>query len=84
MISKQKYSEAKKIVEQYEKEQNGSEFLIEMAKIKFPLGTNVVSKLNTAVRGTVTDYRMWSGVVQLICKHGDEKTRMLIHNAVSF
>lgn len=84
MISKQRYLEAKQIVDKYEKEQKDSELLIEMAKIQFPLGTNVVSKLNTAVRGVVTDYRMWSGIVQLICKHGDEKTRILIHNAVAF
>lgn len=83
MISKQRYLEAKQIVEQYEKEQKDSEFLIEMAKIQFPIGTNVVSKLNSAVCGVVTDYRMWSGIVQLICKQGDEKTRMLIHNAVA-
>ena len=55
-----------------------------MAKIQFPLGTSVASKLNSDVRGVVTDYRMWSGIVQLICKHGDEKTRILIHNAVAF
>lgn len=84
MISKQRYLDAKQIVEQYEKEQKDSKFLIEMAKIQFPLGTNVVSKLNTAVRGVVTDYRMWSGIVQLICKHGEEKTLILIHNAVAF
>ena len=84
MISKEKYLKAKNVVEQYEKEQKDSEFLVEMAKIQFPLGTNVVSKLNTAVRGVVTDYRMWSGIVQLICKHGEQKTRILIHNAVAF
>lgn len=84
MIPKQMYLEAKKIVDRYEKEQKDSAFLIEMAKIQFSLGSNVVSKLNTAVRGKVIDYRMWSGIVQLICKHGDEKTRILIHNAVAF
>ena len=84
MISKQKYLESKQIVKQYEKEQIDSEFLIEMAKIQFPLGTHVVSKLNTAVSGVVTDYKMWSGIVQLICKHGEKKTRILIHNAVVF
>ena len=84
MISKEKYIAAKRIVEAYEKEQMDNEFLIEMAKIQFPLGTNVVSKLNTAVRGVVIDYRMWSGIVQLICKNGDDKTRILIHNAVAY
>lgn len=84
MIAKQEYLKAKHIVEQYEKEQKDTEFLIEMAKIQYPLGTNVVSRLNTNVRGAVIDYKTWRGIVQLICKHNDEKNKILIHNAVAF
>lgn len=82
MITKKDYLEARQIVDQYEKEQKDSDFLIEMAKIQFPIGTSVVSMLNTAVRGVVFGYGIWAGLVQLNCKHGDKKTRMLIRNAV--
>lgn len=81
MITKHEYLKAKAIVRQYEKEQNDTKFLIEMAMIQFPINTYVVSKLNTAVRGSITGYRMWRGIVQLVVKNGQEKTTILIHNA---
>ena len=82
MINKNNYVKARLIVEQYEKEQKDSEFLIKMAKIQFPIGTKVMSKLNALVRGVIVDYSMWNGIVQLICKDGDKKTRILIHNVI--
>jgi hypothetical protein len=83
MISRKNYIEAKKIVDQYEKEFERYEQLFKDVKTIFPINCFVVSKLNTAVRGSVVDYTTWSGIPQLLCvdRHG-KKQRMLITNAV--
>lgn len=73
---------ARKIVEQYEFEQRTMLFLLSDAKVKFPIGIKVKSKLNDAVIGEVVDYNVWGGFIQLICKDGDNKTRILCHNAI--
>lgn len=80
--TKKDYLKAKKIVEQYEKEHENDEIMLEVAKKEFPIGTNVVSKLDSSVYGTVIDYKMWRGIVQLICENGETKTRILIYNAI--
>ena len=82
MISKKRYEEAVKIVQQYEKEQEENKLLLDLAEVQFPLGTFVVSKLNTAVRGVVKGYGMWSDKVQLKCEHSGELVKMLVQNAV--
>jgi|GEM_PF-4407862 len=81
MISKKEYEKAAKIVEQYKKEQEDNNLLLDLAKIQFPKGTFVVSKLNTAVRGVVKDYGIWSGKVQLKCEHSGKPVKMLAQNA---
>ena len=82
MIKKKDYLKALLTVEQYEKEQKDNQFLIEMTEIQFPVGTKVMSRLNNSVRGEVVDYTIWNGIVQIICKGGDKKTRILCHNAI--
>jgi len=83
MISKKQYLEAKQIVEEYEKQTKVAENKIRQAKKDFPLNCFVVSKLNTAVRGNVIDYRRYSGTVKLILERKNNKnTSVLIHNAV--
>ena len=81
MIKKKEYEKALLIVNQYESERKDNVLLIDMARIEYPIGTFVVSKLNTAIRGVVVDYQMWSGIVQLVCMRNENKTTMLIHNA---
>ena len=81
MIPKKRYEEAVKIVQQYEKEQEENKLLLDLAAIKYPIGTFVVSRLNTAVRGNVKAYGMWSDKVQLICEHSGQKVKMLEQNA---
>ncbi len=63
MITKNDYLKAKEIVEQYEKEHENDEILLEKAKKEFPIGTNVVSKLDSSVCGVVIDYKIWRGIV---------------------
>ena len=82
MISKKRYEEAVEIVQQYEKEQEENKLLLDLAEVQFPKGTFVVSKLNTAVRGVVKGYGMWSDKVQLRCEHSGELVKMLAQNAV--
>jgi len=81
MISKKEYEKAAQIVEQYKKEQEENNLLIDLAKMEFPVGTFVVSKLNTAVRGIIKDYAIWSGKVQLKCEHSGRSVKMLAQNA---
>jgi hypothetical protein len=83
MISANEYLKAKRTVELYEKQQLKAKISLEQSKIKFPLGCFVVSKLNSAVRGTVYGYTDWAGTTQLLCKkNNEEKTRILVTNAV--
>ena len=44
MISKKRYEEAVKIVQQYEKEQEDNKLLLDLAGVQFQKGTFVVSK----------------------------------------
>lgn len=81
MISKKRYQEAVKIIQQYEKEQEENKLLLDLAAIKYQMGTFVVSRLNTEVSGTVKDYGMWSDKVQLICEHSGQRVKMLEQNA---
>jgi len=82
MISKKDYEKAVKTVEQFEKEQEENKLLLDLAKIEFPIDCYVVSKLNTAVRGIVKDYGIWSGAVQLKCERSGKIIRMMARNAV--
>ena len=82
MISKKEYEEAVKKVAQFEKEQEENKLLLDLAQTEFPRGTFVVSKLNTAVRGVVKDYGIWSGAVQLKCERNGKSIRMMARNAV--
>ena len=82
MITKKKYKEAVEIVQQYEKEQEENKLLIDRAKVQFPKGMFVVSRLNTLVRGVVKDYSMWSDKVQLKCEDNGELVKILAQNAI--
>ncbi len=83
MISKKEYLKAKQIIEKYEQQIKVAKYGIKKAKDDFPLNSFVVSKLNTAVRGNVIDYKLYNGTVKLILDKKDGKnTSVLIHNAV--
>jgi hypothetical protein len=83
MISRKEYLSAKLTVERYELQQEKLRLSMDECKVKFPIGCFVISKLNTAVRGTVYDYTDWDGTTQLLCHKEDcGKTRILVTNAV--
>lgn len=81
MVSKKEYEQALKVVVQYEKEQIENIAKLDKAKEEFPLGSFVVSKLNTAVRGIVVEYVMWSEYPQLILDNKGHKNKCLAKNA---
>ena len=82
MITKQQYQKCLKVVEEYENQQEQAKHKLELAKLDFPIGQFVRSKLNKDVKGVVYDYAIYNGDVQLkIVSNGINK-KVMVRNAV--